>query len=387
MSDSTLAHLLETRRVVLCVGCGGVGKTTVAASLALAAAQRGARVLCMTIDPAKRLANSLGLEQMTHEQVDVAPALLRAAGLEVSGRLTVMMLDTKRTFDELVQRYASSPAARDRILDNRLYQYVSTSLAGTQEYMAMEKLLGVLAEGAYDLVVLDTPPTSNALDFLDAPSRMVAALDSGAMRWFIQAFQSTGKLSFNLVTKSVSVILRGIGKLTGGGFLEQLAQFITELDDLFGGFKERATAVAAAFRSPDFGYVLVTSPEPSALREVQFFAQRLEEQGMRPDACVVNRVHQRPAARPSLPEIEQELSRAGLQLGPEAAPRLQQALEEELVLAGRDEQRLAELGPPLGRLPRTLIPALAADVHDLQALAGIAARLVAPGAARAAASS
>src|SRR5688500_16992765 len=184
---ASLLPLLQSRRVVVCVGSGGVGKTTVAAGLALAAAKRGKRVLCLTIDPAKRLANSLGLERMSTEAQPVAPRLFEQAGLPVAGSLTVMMLDTKRTFDELVARHASSPEARDRILDNRLYQYVSTSLAGTQEYMAMEKLLQVKRDTNYDVIVLDTPPTSNALDFLDAPTRLIDALDSGAMRWFIQA--------------------------------------------------------------------------------------------------------------------------------------------------------------------------------------------------------
>ena len=205
MSQS-LRPLLDDHRVVLCVGSGGVGKTTITAALGLAAAQRGQRVLCLTIDPAKRLANSLGLDRMTGEATRVDDALFRAAGVEVSGSLTVMMLDTKRTFDELVVRHASSPEARDRILNNRLYQYVSTSLAGTQEYMAMEKLLSVKRDTAYDLIILDTPPTSNALDFLDAPNRLINALDSAAMRWFIQAFESGGKFSLNLVARSVAVV-------------------------------------------------------------------------------------------------------------------------------------------------------------------------------------
>ena len=181
MSLPTLDTLIDERHVVLCVGCGGVGKTTVAAALALAGARRGKRVLCLTIDPARRLANSLGLDRMTGEAQRVEPALFQRAGLEVQGSLTVMMLDTKRTFDELVTRHASTPAARDKILENRLYQYVSTSLAGTQEYMAMEKLLSVKQDDHYDLIVLDTPPTSNALDFLDAPERITEAIDSAAM--------------------------------------------------------------------------------------------------------------------------------------------------------------------------------------------------------------
>jgi len=378
MSAPTLTPLLDRHRVVLCVGSGGVGKTTVTAALGLAAAARGKRVLCLTIDPAKRLANSLGLSRMSGEEQVVDPALFARSGLEVSGRLSVMMLDTKRTFDELVVRYASSPEARDRILNNRLYQYVSTSLAGTQEYMAMEKLLAVKRDGGYDLIVLDTPPTSNALDFLDAPERLINALDSAAIRWLMQAFEQSGRFSLNLVAKSVAVVLRGIGKLTGGGFLEQMAAFVTDLNDLFGGFRQRATEVAEAFRGPEFAYVLVTTPAPAAVREALFFADRLEEQGMHRDAFVVNRVHRKPRAHPGLDEIQGSLARLGLELGPNGADRLARALSDESELAATDAAVLGDLdrvlvsGRQADRPVRVDIPALPSDVHDLGTLGGVA---------------
>lgn len=378
MTAPTLTPLLERHRVVLCVGSGGVGKTTVTAALGLAAAERGKRVLCLTIDPAKRLANSLGLSRMTGDEQVVAPELFERVGLPVTGRLSVMMLDTKRTFDELVVRYASSPEARDRILNNRLYQYVSTSLAGTQEYMAMEKLLAVKRDGAYDLIVLDTPPTSNALDFLDAPERLINALDSAAVRWLMQAFEQSGRFSLNLVAKSVAVVLRGIGKLTGGGFLEQMAAFVTDLNDLFGGFRQRATEVAAAFRGSEFAYVLVTTPAPAAVREALFFADRLDEQGMHRDAFVVNRVHKPPRAHPGRDEIQRAIERHRLDLGASGALRLEQALAEETELAETDAAELANLDRVLvpgrsGKKPiRIEIPALPSDVHDLGTLGGIA---------------
>jgi len=374
----SLTSLFDRHRVILCVGSGGVGKTTVTAALGLAAAQRGKRVLCLTIDPAKRLANSLGLSRMSGDEQRVAPELLRQAGVTVTGSLSVMMLDTKRTFDELVVRYASSPEARDRILNNRLYQYVSTNLAGTQEYMAMEKLLAVKRDTSFDLIVLDTPPTSNALDFLDAPERMINALDSAAIRWLMQAFEHSGRFSLNLVAKSVAIILRGIGRLTGGGFLEQMAAFVTDLNDLFGGFRERATEVAAAFRGPDFAYVLVTTPAPAAIREALFFADRLSELGMRRDAFVVNRVHRRPRENPTLEEIGEALDRHAIDLGPEGPERLARALQEETALAAADFAELTELDRVLGaqsggRAPVHVdIPALPSDVHDLSTLAGVA---------------
>ena len=375
-----LDHLVDERQVILCVGCGGVGKTTVAAALGLAGARRGKRVLCLTIDPARRLANSLGLDRMTAEAQEIDTSLFTEAGLKVSGSLTVMMLDTKRTFDELVTRHASSPEARDRILHNRLYQYVSTSLAGTQEYMAMEKLLAVKNENDYDLIILDTPPTSNALDFLDAPERLVQAIDSGAMKWLIQAFEKTGRFSFNLVAKTVETILRGISKLTGGDFLEQMAEFVSELNDLFGGFKQRADEVAKAFRSSQFAYVLVTSPAPMAIKEVRFFADRLAEQGMARDAFVVNRVHRPPRVETAEAEaVASALRRHSISLGDNGPERLVRALDEEARLARLDATHLQLLDPVLGEASvRVLIPSLPSDVHDLSTLAGISA-LLAPG--------
>jgi len=377
---ASVAPLIENRRVLLCVGCGGVGKTTVAASIALAAAQRGKRVLCLTIDPAKRLANSLGIDRMTGDEQAIAPKLFEQAGLEVSGSLTLMMLDTKRTFDEVVTRYASTPEARDRLLNNRLYHWVSTSLAGTQEYMAMEKLVAVKKDTNYDLIVLDTPPTSNALDFLDAPQRLVEAIDSGAMRWLVQAFQSTGKLSLNLVARSVSLVLKGISKMTGGGFLEQMAGLIVDLNDLFGGFKERATEVAEAMRGDEFAYVLVTTPAPVAVREIRFFAERLREQGMHPDALVVNRVHRAPGGHPDLQQIRDALERHEVELEAGGAERLDLALHEEASQAATDQQHLRSLDEMTAReadTPRVEIPALPSDVHDIRTLAGIS-RLLDP---------
>ncbi len=369
----TLSPLMESRRVILCVGCGGVGKTTVAAALGVAAARSGRNVLCLTIDPARRLANSLGLDRMTGEEQLVPADLFRKAGVPMEGSLTVMMLDTKRTFDELVTRHASSPEARDRILDNRIYKYVSGALAGTQEYMAMEKLLSVKNDPRFDVVVLDTPPTSNALDFLDAPERLVGALDSAAMRWFLEAFDRSRNFSLNLVARSVAVVLKGMGRLTGGGFLEQVAGFVTDLNDLFGGFKHRAAEVSAAFRGPEFGYVLVSTPVPVTLREARYFADRLVEMGLRHDALVVNRVHRPPRAHPGLDEIREALSRHGLDLGPSGPERLARAVADEEAQSRLDAAHLADFGLAGGT--RIDVPALPSDVHDLSTLAGIATLL------------
>lgn len=381
MNDaSSLSALLDSRRIILCVGCGGVGKTTVTAALGLAAAQRGKRVLTMTIDPAKRLAQSLGLERMTTEGQEVSPELFKARGISVTGSMTVMMLDTKRTFDELVTRFASSPEVRDRILNNKLYQHVSTTLAGTQDYMAMEKLLAVRSDPRYDLIVLDTPPTRNALDFLEAPDRLVEALDGPAIRWFVQAFDKSRGFSLNFVAQSVAVVLRGMGKLTGGGFLEQMAELITDLNDLFGGFRERATRVREAFRSKEIAYVMVTSPSPLAISEIRYFAERLNALGMQSDAFVVNRVHRVARAAPSEDEVRAGLRAMGLKLRDDAPGRVLRALDEERRLGENDRTALAELERVrtklgAGATPFLRIAALPHDVHDVSTLAGIASVL------------
>ena len=373
-----LIPLLEGKRIVVCAGAGGVGKTTVAAAIALGFAGLGERVLCITIDPAKRLADSLGIGAMSSEEQQVSPQLFSAAGLAVSGSLTVLMLDTKRTFDDLVTRHASSPEVRDRILQNRIYNYVSTSLAGTQSYMAMEKVLLVRQDPRFDRIVLDTPPTSNALDFLDAPERLIEAIDSAAMRWLTQTFEKSGRFSLNLVARSVALVLRGIGRLTGQGFLEHLAEFVAELNELFGGFRERAIAVAKAFRSPELSYVLVTSAAPAAIDEVSYFAARLRDQGMRADAVVVNRLQPNPeqASEASVLELAREL---GLAATEELAHAVLQAAADDRQRAQFEAAELAALPAALGEPAPSVfkVPVLAADVHDIKSLAHVARLLFA----------
>jgi anion-transporting ArsA/GET3 family ATPase len=354
-----------------------VGKTTTTAALGLAAARRGKRVLCLTIDPAKRLSQSLGFEQMTTAAQHVDPALFERAGLQVKGSMTVMMLDTKSTFDGLIASLAPTPEKRDSILGNVLYKYISTSLAGTQEYMAMEKLYAVKGDPAYDLILLDTPPTTNALDFLDAPERLMGALDSAATRWFVQAFESSGKLSFNLLAKSTAAILRGIGRLTGGGFLEQVASFISEINEIFGSWRARANEVSGALRGPDVAYVLVTTPDPLSVREVLYFADRLREQSMRRDAFVVNRVHPVYGDLPSAAEVEGALAAHRLALGPDAAERLRRVADEETRMGKMDQLHLLALEGALedetsGGSLAVQVPAFPYDIYDLERLGRVA---------------
>ena len=375
----SLAEVLESHRVVVTVGSGGVGKTTTAAALALHAASQGRRVLCLTIDPARRLANSLGLDQMRTSEQEVPPALFEEHGLELKGSLSAMMLDTKRTFDDLVRAKASSTEAADRIIHNKIYQYVSSSLAGTQEYMAMEKLHQVRKEPQWDLIVLDTPPTSNALDFLDAPERLVGAIDSPAMRWFIQAYESTGKLSFGMVGKGAAFLLRGLSKFTGVEFLEQVADFVGGINDLFGGFRERATAVSAALRSPEVAFIMVTSPAPMAIREAIFFSDRLREAGMRRDGVVINGIHEL-FHEPTEPTPTLEAAAKDV-LPPEIEPRraverMHRALDDERLRAVADRIEADRLRAQVGQGVQFVeVPAFERDIHDLGGLARVGAYL------------
>ncbi|MBX3272491.1 MAG: ArsA family ATPase [Sandaracinaceae bacterium] len=365
--------------MVVCVGCGGVGKTTTAASLALHAAMSGKRVLCLTIDPARRLANSLGLDEMTRDEQVVPAALFAEKGLALEGELSAMMLDTKSTFDDLVRRYASKPEIAERIIGNKVYEYLSGSLAGTQEYMAMEKLHAVRSDARYDLIVLDTPPTSNALDFLDAPERMADLVDSPAMRWFVQAFEGAGKFSFNLVGKGAAFLLRGLSKFTGTGFLEVLAEFITDFNDLFGGFRQRANEVAQALRSDDVAFVIVTSPNPLAMDEAIFFARRLEEQQMKRDAFVINGMRAL-FAEPSLQEAELAALVAP-HLPPDvdarrAVKRMRRAVDDARTQAIADRIQAEHLRQRVGRdLTFVEVPYFEEDVHDLASLGRVAAYL------------
>jgi anion-transporting ArsA/GET3 family ATPase len=384
-SPESLAQLVMSRRVLVLVGAGGVGKTTTAAALAVAAARRGRRVLCLTIDPAKRLAESLGLERMSTEEQAIDPRLYSDGQSPVpSGSLTAMMLDTKKTFDELVTKYASSPEHAARLLNNKLYKYVSTSLAGTKEYMAMEKLATVQRDPRFDLVVLDTPPTANALDFLDAPARLADAIDSATIGWFVQAFETTGKLSLNLLARSASAVLRALGRITGGGFLESMAEFIGELNDLFGGFKQRAAIVEASLRSPEVSFVLVTSPAPPSIQEVLFFSERLESSQMPRGAFVVNRFRVPPPGAGTAPPTEKEVAAAiaahGLALGSDAPSRLVQAYRDAVSLAALDALHVRRLVEYAARaVPVVRVPELAGDVHDIEKLGELAETMMAGG--------
>jgi anion-transporting ArsA/GET3 family ATPase len=378
MTDSLLEALLK-RRVIVVAGAGGVGKTTIAAALSLLAAERGRRVLCLTIDPAKRLFDRLGLDPASaaEQQLDRTP--FADAGMSLQGELTVVMLDTKRTFDDLVRRHASSPTSAERILENEFYRYVSTQLAGTQAYMAMEKVLSVLHDERYDLVVLDTPPTADALDFLDAPGRLIETLDSPALRWLGDVFERSGRLSLNLVAQGVAFVLRTLSRLTGRGFLERLSEFVSEVNQLFGGFRERAERVAAAFRRPEFAYLLAATAAPAALDEAAFFAERLARLGLSGNGMIVNRVRKPSEPLPALDALERELAGRGFANAGDLAARVLVAVNEENAVAALERRTLEARRATQFSRDRVSwvaeLPALNDSIQDVAALVALSRAL------------
>jgi anion-transporting ArsA/GET3 family ATPase len=309
VSTPSLAPALATKRILVCVGSGGVGKTTTAATLALAAARSGRRTLVITIDPARRLANSLGLDRLGHDIRQVDPALVEPGAPRQGGELHAMMLDQKKAFDEVVATHAKDPAAVGRILGNPIYAQISGTLAGAHEYAAMAKLQELDATGAWDLIVIDTPPTAHALDFLDAPDKLTQAIDSPAIEWF-RKLQGGSKSGWSVVGRTGSFILKRLSKFVGSQFLDDLGVFFTEFNDVLGGFRQRAAETVALLHQDKVGFVLVASPEPMAVQEALYFHQRLVAAKMPFVGFVVNKVH---AARPltaTKPEIERAIAEA-----------------------------------------------------------------------------
>jgi anion-transporting ArsA/GET3 family ATPase len=361
-----LDALLDDRgtRIIVCCGSGGVGKTTTAAAFALRAAERGRDVVVLTIDPARRLAQSLGLTEL-----DNTPRPVQGIDTSAGGRLHAMMLDMKRTFDEIVVEHADAGRAQ-QILDNPFYQSLSASFAGTQEYMAMEKLGQLHASGEWDLIVVDTPPSRSALDFLDAPNRLGSFLDGR----FIRVLMAPTKVSgfggaFKLLAGGVGLVTGALGKLLGSGLLADVQAFVNALDTMFGGFRERAEATYRLLQASGTSFVVVAAPEPDALREASFFARRLAEEHMPLAGLVLNRVH------PQLADLTAERSLAAAQqldADPTAAQALAGGLlrlHAERVELSRRESKLAErFAASHPGISLLRLPALAEDVHDLEGL-------------------
>ena len=377
---ASLIDVLLERRILVCVGSGGVGKTTTAATLALAAARRGKRTLVLTIDPARRLANSLGLESLGHDVQQVDPALVRRNAPSAEGELHAMMLDQKQAFDEVVARHAKDPAAVQRILANPVYAQISGSLAGAQEYAAMAKLHDFDRTGRWDLIVVDTPPTAHALDFLDAPRKLSEAIDSPAIDWF-RKLQGQGGSRWSLVGKTGAFVLKRLAKFVGSKFIDDLGIFFTEFNDILGGFRTRAEETFALLRQPRVGFLLVASPEPMAVREALAFHERLVSAGMPFVGFVVNKVH----ASRALPSLTPQQLDAALAHHPGVAAlgisgttrtmataALMTAHGEVETLAAADRAAIAQIQAVGGKDSMLVeVPLMRDDVHDVDRLVAL----------------
>ena len=372
--------------IVVCCGSGGVGKTTTAAALGLRAAERGRKVVVLTIDPARRLAQSMGLTEL-----DNTPRVVK--GVAGPGELQAMMLDMKRTFDEVVLAHADPERAR-QIMENPFYQSLSSGFAGTQEYMAMEKLGQLQAAGSWDLIVVDTPPSRSALDFLDAPNRLGSFLDGKLIRVLMAPAKVGGRSAMKFLNVGMNMFTGVLGKILGANVLQDVSTFVAAMDSMFGGFRERADRTYQLLQAPGTAFLVVAAPERDALREAAYFVDRLETDRMPLAGLVLNRVH-----RTGAPQLtaERALAAAETLEGDAAegetdgeAGGSASAQESEVLAAGllrlhadrvrtitherRMRDRFVSIYPDV---PLVEVPALAGDVHDLEGLREIGERLAA----------
>jgi anion-transporting ArsA/GET3 family ATPase len=360
-------ELVTNRDVVICCGTGGVGKTTTAAVLALEGARRGRRACVVTIDPAKRLASTLGLETLTNNATEIDRSRWTCGDPDVvpGGQLFALMLDTKSTFDVLVRRNAQNDEQAERILENRFYRNVSGALGGTQEYMAMEKLHELHDEGGFDLIVVDTPPTRHALDFLDAPKRLTRLLDNRIFRLLMMPTRATMKVA----SVAVQTFLRTVARVVGSEVIEDVVAFFRAFEGMEEGFRERAQAVDELLAQQSTAFVLVTSPRRDALEEAQFFAERLEQNGQQVQALVVNRVH--PSFGDESPTGLHYTAEA-LRLEPSQPAERLAVLYDNLAdfreVAILERDHIEGLRGKIGSAVVAYVPYLAHDVYDFDVL-------------------
>ena len=369
-----IAELLEGKRICVCAGSGGVGKTTTAAAVAAGMAARGKRVAVLTIDPARRLADSLGLPELGNAARQVDPALFTAAGVETNGgELWAMMLDAKQTFDEVVREHAPDDETRERILGNRIYQQLSTALAGSQEYMAMEKLYEVHAEGDWDLLVLDTPPSRNALDFLEAPNRLLQFIEGRAL----QVFMKPTGLGMRVFGRGASMMFGVLRRITGTDLLEDLAEFFQAFGGMVGGFRDRARRVNELLSDAQTSFLVVCAPQGEPITEAVYFHDQLERAEMPFGGVIVNKVHYEGEVQADPGELRAEL--AELIGDAELADRVTANFADFQTLSARDRRNIDRVADELGRGVVIEIPYLDHDVHDLAGLLEIDRYLFASG--------
>jgi anion-transporting ArsA/GET3 family ATPase len=355
--------------IIVCCGSGGVGKTTTSAALALRAAERGRKVVVLTIDPARRLAQSMGIEQL-----DNTPRPVPGIGDAEGGSLDAMMLDMKRTFDEVVESQAS-PEKAQQILQNPFYVALSSSFAGTQEYMAMEKLGQIHADaqrdGTYDLIVVDTPPSRSALDFLDAPERLSSFLDGR----FIRLLLAPAKGPARLMSAGLGVVTSALTKILGAQVLRDMQTFVAAFDTLFGGFRQRAQKTYELLQADGTAFLVVAAPEPDALREAAYFVERLSEDDMPLAGLVVNRASPEPTGEVTADEAMAAAQRLGKGGADSLTAGLLRLHADRVRMVERETRLRRRFEAAHPQVPTVVVPALAGDVHDLTGLRQVGALL------------
>jgi anion-transporting ArsA/GET3 family ATPase len=349
-------------RIIVCCGSGGVGKTTTAASLALRAAERGRTVVVLTIDPARRLAQSMGLVEL-----DNTPRRVADVDESAGGELHAMMLDMKRTFDEIVIAHADEQRAQ-QILANPFYQALSSSFAGTQEYMAMEKLGQLRQMGDWDLVVVDTPPSRSALDFLDAPERLGRFLDGRLIRVLLAPARMGGRAGLRVLNAGMGMFTSVLNKVIGGPLLTDISQFVNGLETMFGGFRERADATYRLLKAPGTAFVVVAAPERDALREASYFVERLAAEGMPLAGLVLNRVHPVVAEGLGAPRAIAAADALEESGGNPVTAAMLRLHAERVGLAGREARLVGRFTSAHPGIAITRVRARADDIHDLDGL-------------------
>jgi anion-transporting ArsA/GET3 family ATPase len=385
-----VGDILERKEICICAGSGGVGKTTTSAAVAMAMASRGMKVAVLTIDPAKRLANSLGLPELGNEETLVDPQRFAEAGVEMRGELWAMMLDAKRTFDDLVERHAPDEQTRDRILQNRVYQEISNAMAGSQEYMAMEKVYELHQEARYDLLVLDTPPTRHALDFIEAPERMTRFIEGKSLQFFLRP----GRFGVKLLGRSGGILFSALKRITGIDLLQDLSEFFQSFGDMAEGFSERAQRVKELLGDRRTTFLLVTAPERDPIDEAVYFWRRLKEAKLPFGGVVVNKVHPdylqvaegagSDTAADALDRLVPELERSldGTPGAAELARKVAENFENYRMLADRDRENMRLLTERITGDCVLEVPYFDEDVHDIRGLAQVNRYLFADAAER-----
>jgi anion-transporting ArsA/GET3 family ATPase len=371
------------KTTVVCVGPGGVGKTTTAAALGVIAARSGVRTLVCTIDPAPRLADALGVANLGSVPTPIAADAAAALGVQAPELLHAMRVDPGAAFAHLVNEQVSDPELRSHIFGNPLYRHVTTDLTGSQEYAATLALYEIRRAGVYELIVLDTPPTANALEFLETPERLAAAIASPAVQWFARSDPHAGRFSLKRLGVGGAMIIRRAGRLMGSQFLDDLGAFLLDIREVLGGFLARAREIEAVLKQPDVGFVLVMTPERAAVDEALFFARRLRATGSPLCCYIANRTL--PAPRPCAPARLRDClaSLPGLGESPAeeldlAAAKLGKVADFLATVAHTQQRELERLSRESPGVDITTVPLLPHDVSNLESLRAIADRLGSP---------